>query len=152
MKKADKQHMKTKNIIKSIATEARFICESIHLKKGSFNANLAGACAVASTYIHESLTKLGIKSSLKCGYNIEEDIYHCWVETAHYLIDVTYTQFDDSFDKVLVISKRSEDYKDLLEFWDDLETVKSSSFFDDWYYDQQPRYWNIQVQESKEVA
>jgi hypothetical protein len=94
------------------------ISNRIHQKIISFQKvdkrwtkNLRGACATSSVLLYKSLQKKGIKSwMIHASHKSNLFGNHMWVETDNYLIDITYSQFNET-EKIVILSKQEPRFK-----------------------------------------
>lgn len=112
------------------------------------NEDLCGACAISAVALSKRLNKLGIKAKVKTG-NYDGDAGHAWVETDKYLVDLTYTQFDGSSPKVLILDKKSRAFKRHMTNWDNVKVKRN---FSDWGGEEHPSNWKYVVQKVKETS
>lgn len=89
-----------------------------------YHKDLSGACGIASAVLFNELKNRELKAKLMWGSN-NVGLEHCWVETEKYLIDITYTQFDNKANKIFIIDKISENekYLDYVFKWDEQKSI-----------------------------
>ncbi|MEK6860552.1 MAG: hypothetical protein AABY07_01150 [Nanoarchaeota archaeon] len=97
--------------------------------------NLMGLCAISSMALKEKFKEYGYDAKLIHG-KFENLWYHCWIESGEEIYDVTATQFDGIYDKVLVTDTRDDRY--------DGKEIKHHVFFASWPYGQRPSKKKIQ--------
>jgi hypothetical protein len=101
------------------ASDIRLACERYYsalTKRGvphMFDQNLCCMCAIASASLHKQLTKEGIDCLVYTGNFLSKTgipCMHAWVELlpCRTIVDITATQFGDSFPKVLITSPNQE--------------------------------------------
>lgn len=166
------------SIIKSEAKKIRHTLEiySINSRFYGYGIHLAGACAVASVQLRNILKKHRIKSNTYVGtfgkYYPDVRLYkkmmkkhksdfapmlatyqHCWLETDHYLIDITFTQFKSKFKiktpKILILDKKTPKYKEFLAYWIKFNKITN---FKDWDDFEHPKYWKKIIKKNRDLA
>ena len=112
--------------------------------KEIFDESLCGTCAIGSFILASRLKAYGAVI-VSGDYVVTEEQYtpHCWVEIDDYIIDCTYTQFDNSYDvKVLKQSSRlGIRYKKLFVA---TKAIRDISSWDDY---QSPKFWKLDEEE-----
>lgn len=82
------------------------------------NGGLEGLCAISSYATMLTLRQLGERATFVYGkFSLHDDrrpeprrFLHCWTECGGHSLDLTATQFGPRFGKVIVKSRRSEDF------------------------------------------
>lgn len=128
--------------IKEIATRVRIWMEvqAILNMDAVSSRDLGGGCAIASYILWKLLLSAGEEAKLICA--VKEYEAHCWVELGPYVIDVTFTQFEDC-EKVHICRKWPPHYEadrylsddDALEeisHWKNQSPIEYSEYID-WF-------------------
>lgn len=77
-----------------------------------WNKYLRGGCATAAYLLHKELTKQGINSwMVHASHKSELHGDHVWLETEHFLIDLTYSQFHKE-ETMIIICKHTDQVDD----------------------------------------
>lgn len=71
-----------------------------------YDETLCGMCAIASAELFRLLVRRGVPAKLQIVHN--NGLGHVCVIVNDYFIDVTATQFDDSFDEVMMVEVNKE--------------------------------------------
>ena len=89
--------------------------------------DLGGWCALTSNVLFEELHRRGIKSTLRWNGD------HCFLTYGKWIIDITATQFDANFPKVVKQLRKSNDSQ---KFWwkekEKVSTLREREMNDDW--------------------
>lgn len=101
-----------------------------------YDRDLAGACAVASFFVHKKAIALGLNSILNHGYYKED--FHCWVSIDNIIIDITATQFGIKR-KIFITKSTNKNYKSIRKFISN----KAPKYFDDWGTVQNPKHYKM---------
>lgn len=117
----------------------------VSLYQKDYTESLKGACAVASVRLVKNLRQKYKMKKLQICVGVYKDdpfITHTWVESKDYLIDITYTQFNELSPEVVLISKKSNDYYRYRNKFEDIKNKNSYNAFKYWGGQENPKYWN----------
>lgn len=101
--------------IMDIARRVRFWAEELYDEdqkdKAYFYEDLGGMCGIVSTKLCYELQRENISAKIGCNN------YHAFVLIGKYILDVTATQFDSKFKKVMFFRPKEKE-KGIYSFWD----------------------------------